>query len=86
MDEIMYMLDTVRDRAKASAVVTMIDVRNMLNATMWNKFTSLKAIRVSEYPMCMSVNYFEPVDLKIGRENMLMTQGVPQGSVLGFTL
>uniref|UniRef100_A0A2M4BC18 Putative waldo-3 aae n=1 Tax=Anopheles marajoara TaxID=58244 RepID=A0A2M4BC18_9DIPT len=91
-DAIRRVVETARDRGgdKFCAIVT-IDVKNAFNNASWLAIArSLHSMRVPKYLCHMLRSYFEDrvliYETDSGQQEVPLTAGVPQGSVLGPTL
>ena len=68
-------------------VLTTLDVKNAFNTATWRVIISeLTRRNIPEYLIQVLISYFEGRRILIDREEMEITAGVPQGSVLGPTL
>lgn len=69
-----------------SAVIT-VDVENAFNTATWSIIIErLNTLGISTYLVNYIESYFADRKLNIARHSLQLTQGVPQGSVLGPTL
>ena len=82
---------TQQKRGKHFCAVVTLDVKNALNSASWEAITSsLHSLRVPEYLCRMLKSYFENrwlmYETEVGQKRLLITAGVPQGSILGPAL
>lgn len=84
IDALRKVLDlAVNHRCTWGAIIT-IDVQNAFNTARWSIIAgNLVTAGVSEYLIRCIENYLKDRRLRVGHKELAMTQGVPQGSVLG---
>lgn len=80
-------IKTKEDAEDKWVVLVTLDVKNAFNTAMWNLVIGeLKRRKVSEYLIQVLISYFEGRRILIDKEEVEITAGVPQGSILGPTL
>lgn len=78
----------IKEEAEDKWVVLItLDVKNAFNTAEWSIIIAeLRRRNISEYLIQVLISYFEGRRILIDKEEMEITAGVPQGSVLGPTL
>lgn len=87
VDAALQMANSTSDNRTRYSVLITVDVANAFNTATWSKIICrLKTLRISTYLSNIIESYLTDRILVVGRKKIKMTQGVPQGSVLGPTL
>ena len=86
-DAINKVVEYIKAGRQKWGVIILIDIKNAFNTATWSKIVdALKRMGVSGYLINTVESYLSERELQIEEETIEMTQGVPQGSVLGPTL
>lgn len=80
-------VEIVKNSKKKFVMMIALDIQNAFNSAQWNKIIDkLESKGISRYLINVIDSYLSHRVIKLGKEHLSVTVGVPQGSVLGPTL
>lgn len=83
-DAITSVIVTASAHEKKWGALILIDIKNAFNTARWSKIIEvLEKANIEQYLLNLVADYFGERSLVIEKSDIKMTQGVPQGSVLG---
>lgn len=84
VDAIKRVVEEAGDRRKVWGVVILLDIKNAFNTARWSIIVEeLERMGINAYLVNFVKEYFNERTILVGKEPRKITQGVPQGSVLG---
>lgn len=88
IDAVKWVVDRTKESKSKWVALILIDIKNAFNTANWDKIlTAMEEKKISEYLINIISSYLNNRSINIAKgEHMQISQGVPQGSVLGPTL